>query len=128
MDRKPEHLAEDSLLRPDYVVQTSWDEWAAVNTPFFLHPLGREMVEAQMRSMGMDANYEDTFAVAIKLWMDTIDPETNMAELLYLQGFNRTERLRIIDVQHAELLRRAVEIGLIPERKSDVDFREQFGD
>lgn len=127
MDRKSEHLKEDPTLRADFVAQTSWDEWVAVNTPFFLHPDAREMVETQMRRMGMNATYEDALAVAHDNWIATLDIETNVDEVLYLQGHDRTERLRIVGIQHAELLRRAVEIGLIPERQSDVDFREQFG-
>jgi len=127
MDRTPEHLLEDPTLRTDFVAQTSWDEWAAQNAPFFLHSEAREMVEFHMREMGINATYDDALAVAYENWIATLDTETNVDEVLYLQGYDRTVRLRIVDTMHAAFLRRAVKEGLIPERESDVAFREQFG-
>jgi len=127
MERTPEHLIEDPTLRQEYISQLSWDEWALVNAPFFLLPDCEAMVTETMRSMGMDATYEDALAVAVDEWHATLDRATNVDEVLYLLGHDYIERLRIIDQQHAELLQRAVEIGLVPEREEDIDFRNQFG-
>lgn len=128
MDRKPEHLTEDPHLRTDFINQLSWDEWAAIHAPFFLVEGAEELVEGQMKQMGMKATFEDALAVALDEWRRTLDPETRLAETLYLQGFSHTQRQHIVEQQHAMLVRRAVEVGLIEERQVDVDFREQFGE
>lgn len=128
MDRKPEHLQEDSLLRPEFVGQQSWDEWALENAPFFLVPNAQELVEGQMRAMGMDATYEDALYVAMEEWQATLSPETRLMENLYLRGLSYTERRVFLDQQHAFVRDRAIEMGLVEERPKDVEFREQFGD
>lgn len=127
MERKPEHLVEDPVLRAAFTGQVSWDEWALTNAPFFLHPDGRQIVEEHMLAMGMDAIYEDALSVAIQQWTDTLDPETNAREYYYLQGYTYDQRTHILEQQHADIVRRAVEMGIIEERPADQDFREQFG-
>lgn len=128
MDRTPEHLTEDPLLRVRFVSQQSWDEWASEHAPFFLVPEARELVEAEMQRQGLSATYEDALAVATEEWQSTLDPETNISELLYLQGRTHTQRSQIIEQQHRELLNRAVEMGLVEEREEDADFRKEFGE
>ena len=128
MERKSEHLVEDQQLRRPFIDQMSWDEWAAVHTPFFLHPDARDLIEDAMRLQGIEAEYEDALAVAENEWLATLDRRTNYAEVLYLRGHNYSQRLHIIDQTHKELLSAFVEKGMIPERDSDIEFREQFGD
>ena len=128
MDRKPEHLVEDPFLRANFIEQQSWDEWALENAPFFLHPSAKDMVEAELKAQGIDATYEDAIAVALAEWKSTLLKETNVTEVLYLQGLTHEQRQHTIEQQHAELLRRAVELGLVEERGSDRAFREEFGD
>jgi hypothetical protein len=127
MDRKPEHLSEDQNLRKTFIDQNSWDEWAAENAPFFVVPGACEMIEAELAAQGIDAEFENTLSVAREIWQSTLDPETNVGEVLYLAGYSYLDRLQIIDQKHAELLRRCVELGIVPEREQDIDFREQFG-
>ena len=86
MDRKPKHIEEDSNLRKDFISQVSWDEWAQVNAPFLLIPNARELVAEGLRKQGLDAIFEDVKGVAIEQWQKTLNPETRLAETLYLQG------------------------------------------
>lgn len=128
MDRKPEHIEEDSNLRKDFISQVSWDEWAQVNAPFLLIPNARELVEEGLRKQGLDAIFEDVEGVAIEQWQKTLNPETRLAETLYLQGLTYVQRKHVVEQQHALFVRRAVELGLIEERQKDQEFRQQFGD
>lgn len=128
MERKPVHLVEDTNLRKDFISQVSWDEWAQVNAPFLLIPNARKLVEEGLRKQGLDAIFEDVEGVAIEQWQKTLNPETRLAETLYLQGLTYVQRQHVVEQQHALFVRRAVELGLIEERQKDQEFRQQFGD
>ena len=128
MERKPKHLEEDTNLRKDFINQVSWDEWAQINAPFLLIPHARELVEEGLRRQGMDAIFEDVEGVAIEQWQKTLDPQTRFGETLYLQGMTYVQRQHVVEQEHASVVRRAVELGLIEERQKDQEFRQQFGD
>jgi hypothetical protein len=127
MERKSEHFVEDPTLRKNFVNQVSWDEWASINAPNLLLPNVVDIVEREIALIGGGYTVDDVIAEFTARYVSTLDLNTNMAEALYLLGHDRTERLVIIDNEHAELLRRSVEAGLITERQSDIDFRAQFG-
>ena len=129
MERKPEHLAEVPSLRPEFISQPSWDEWAAENTPFFVHPNAREIVEKQMSRLGLDGCiFEDALDVAKSQWRETLNPDTRFSEVLYLEGYTLAQRWHIVEQTHAAIVERAVKIGFIEERPDDKLFRQEFGE
>jgi hypothetical protein len=128
MERKPEDLNQDPMLRTEFVNQVSCDEYFAIYSPFLLHPQARQLVEMGLRAQGMDAEYQDVLDVATDQWRATLNPETRLTEELYLLGYTSyPQRQQMIEQMHAQLVRRAVEAGLIDERPKDIEFRKLFG-
>lgn len=106
MDRKPEHLTEDPILRAEFIGQESFDEYIKRTVPWFADSRTPAMFAIQ------GVEYEDALSVVAAEWQSTLHPGTNVMESLYLQGYtDRTQRLAAVDQMHAELKEAAIAAG-----------------
>lgn len=120
MNREPEHLLEDPYLREEIVAQESFDEFMIRAYPWF-YDARTPAIFAQNGVV-----FEDAEAEVFQQWRSTLDPSTNMTELLYLQGVtDKVARLAQLDQQHAELKAAAIASGLFTEESID-EAREDF--
>lgn len=102
----------------------------ALHAPFFLRPDARVLVERGLNENGMAQQgviYEDVLAVEIDSWRATLDPQTNIDETLYLQGYDYTQRIQMIEQMHAEFRDRAIAAGWVKESEEHKKFRKLFG-
>jgi len=118
MDRRPEHLMEDSHLRPEFVGQESVDEYMARVAPWLGNTgAGKDLEEAGYTE-------DDVRATLREEWRTNLNDDTNIVEFYYLMGYtNKLQRDAAIDQSHAELVDAMVAQGLIPERQFEEELK-----
>jgi len=129
MERLPEHLTEDPLLRPEYTSQVSFDEHLAAQWPFLLKDDSDEFVAYVSEKRGFNITLEELLEEVKKAWRSTLDPATTMREIYYLEGMTTLlERTQANDQWYASFVEKTKEHPWAQERPQDAEFREKFGE
>jgi len=128
MERTPEHLDEDPSLRKSIVDQVSLDEFLAARAPVLLLPNAREIVEAGLAAKGVDRTFEEVVKLITDEWLDSLDADTQMNEVLYLQGHvSRINRLAASDQLQSLIDGYKADSDQPDKVESDVDFASRYG-
>lgn len=94
MDRQPGDIEMDPALRMRYVEQESLDE-------FCLRIASEAFPDDPIRQTDL-AQRQDFIEAARPAWREGLDPDTNIEEILYLQGLvDPSSRIAVIDQVHA---------------------------
>ena len=104
MERKSSDIEADPHLRPGFYNQVSLDEFIEHIT--IKLETTEDLSETQIRlRSAMRVASEEAIRVALRPhWQARLNPQTNMTELLYLQGYTDiTARTAVLDQHYAEL-------------------------
>lgn len=112
MERRPEDIAADPLLREEFIVQESFDEWMT-RMADSLEAKGEVELAEKLRA--------DDYPEAIELWGETLDPATNVSEVYYLRGYTDVgQRHAHVGQVHAQLREAAIGLGVLQIEPSGV--------
>jgi hypothetical protein len=129
MERLPEHLAEDPLLRQEYIGQLSFDEYLSAQWPSLLREGSDKFVAHVSEKWGLNLTLDQLLERIKIAWRNTLDPTTTMREIYYLEGMTTLlQRTQANEQWHASFVERTKDHPWAHERPQDVEFREKFGE